>query len=100
MMAFATRYDVSAQVDSSMVAERLPAMWGSDTFTTVVSRISMNVANMTATATIHGLTTRCGAAAAGAAKGDAAADGVLTAGRRGPSRSSSRRPRRCQAGAG
>src|SRR5262249_58609111 len=59
-IAFATRYEVRAQVDSSMVAERLPAMWGSDTFTTVVSRISMNVANMTATATIHGLTTRTG----------------------------------------
>src|SRR5580765_4148893 len=59
MMALATRYDVSAQVDSSTVAERLPAMCGSDTFTTVVSSTSMKVANMTATATIHGLTWRC-----------------------------------------
>ena len=56
MMALATRYDVSAQVDSSTVASRLPAMWGRDTFTTVVSSTSMKVANMTAIATIHGLT--------------------------------------------
>src|SRR5437870_11148047 len=58
MMALATRYDVSAQVDSSMVADRLPAMCGSETFTTVVSSTSMNVANMTAIATIQGLTCR------------------------------------------
>src|SRR5438067_360050 len=32
----------------------LPAMCGSDTLTTVVSRISMTVAHMTAMATIHG----------------------------------------------
>src|SRR6266568_6415517 len=56
-MAFATRYDVSAQVDSSTVAERLPAMCGSDTFTTVVSSTSMKVLSITATAMIHGLTT-------------------------------------------
>src|SRR5581483_12029660 len=56
MIAFATRYDVSAQVASSMLAERLPAMCGSETFTTVVSSTSMKVANMTATATIQGLT--------------------------------------------
>ena len=59
MIAFATRYDVSTQVDSSIVAERLPAMCGSDTLTTVVSSTSMKVANMTAIATIHGLTCRC-----------------------------------------
>src|SRR5437667_10909099 len=58
MMALDTRYDVSAQVDSSMVAERLPAMCGSETCPTVVSSTSMNVANMTATATIQGLTCR------------------------------------------
>src|SRR6187401_2429644 len=58
MMALATRYDVRTQVDSSIVAERLPAMCGSETLTTVVSSTSMNVANMTATATSHGLT--CG----------------------------------------
>src|SRR5438132_3861639 len=63
MMALATRYDVSAQVDSSIVADRLPAMCGSETFTTVVSSTSMNVANMTATATIQGLTCRSDIAA-------------------------------------
>ena len=57
-IALATRYDVSTHVDSSMVAERLPAMCGSDTFTTVVSSTSMKVANMTETAMIHGLTWR------------------------------------------
>ena len=31
-------------------------MWGSDTLTTVVSSTSMKVANITETATIHGLT--------------------------------------------
>src|SRR3954467_12647162 len=61
-MALATRYEVSTQVDSSIVADRLPAMWGSDTLTTVVSRTSMKVANMTAIATIQGLTTLCSAA--------------------------------------
>ena len=55
-IAFATRYDVSTHVDSSIDADRLPAMCGSDTLTTVVSSTSMNVANMTAIATIHGLT--------------------------------------------
>ena len=55
-IALATRYDVSTHVDSSIVAERLPAMCGSDTLTTVVSSTSMNVANMTAIATIQGLT--------------------------------------------
>ena len=56
MIALATRYDVSAHVASSIVAERLPAMCGSDTLTTVVSSTSMKVANITATAMIHGLT--------------------------------------------
>src|SRR4029450_8378343 len=50
---------VSTQVDSSIVAERLPAMCGSDTLTTVVSSTSMNVANMTAIGTIHGLRVGC-----------------------------------------
>ena len=57
-MALATRYEVSAQVASSTLAERLPAICGSETLTTVVSSTSMKVANMTAMATIHGLT--CG----------------------------------------
>src|SRR5437868_15422012 len=55
MIAFATRYDVSAHVASSIDAERLPAMCGSDTFTTVVSSTSMNVANITETAISQGL---------------------------------------------
>ena len=46
---------------SSTVADRLPAMCGSDTFTTVVSSTSMNVPNITATAMIQGLT--CGGVA-------------------------------------
>src|SRR5207245_2086440 len=58
MIAFATRYDVSAQVASSIEAERLPAMCGSDTFTTVVSSTSMNVANITETAMSQGFTWR------------------------------------------
>src|ERR1700748_358763 len=56
MMAFATRYDVRTQVTSSMVAERFPAIWGSDTFTTVVSNTSMKVQNITEMAMIQGLT--------------------------------------------
>src|ERR1035438_5080156 len=60
MMALATRYEVSAQAASSVLTERLPAMCGSDTLTTVVSGTAMRVANMTATATIHGLTWGCG----------------------------------------
>src|SRR5262245_10217251 len=56
MIAFATRYDVSTHVASSMVADRLPAMCGSDTLTTVVSSTSMNVANITEIAMIQGFT--------------------------------------------
>ena len=56
MIAFATRYEVNTHVASSTVAETLPAMCGSDTFTTVVSNTSMNVLSMTAMATIHGFT--------------------------------------------
>ncbi len=59
MIALATRYDVSAHVASSMVADRLPAMCGSDTLTTVVSSTSMKVANITETAMSHGLMCRC-----------------------------------------
>ena len=62
MIAFATRYDVSAHVASSMVADRLPAMCGSDTFTTVVSSTSMKVANITETAISQGLMWRCSGA--------------------------------------
>src|SRR6185369_5075864 len=56
MIALATRYDVSAHAASSVLTERLPAICGSDTFTTVVSSTSMKVAHITATATIHGFT--------------------------------------------
>src|SRR5256885_2022569 len=56
MMAFATRYDVSTHVASSIVADMVAAMCGSDTLTTVVSSTSMKVPNITAMATIHGLT--------------------------------------------
>src|SRR5437016_11131711 len=55
-IALATRYDVSAQVASSTVADMLPAICGRDTLTTVVSRISMIVAHITAMAIIQGLT--------------------------------------------
>src|SRR5271157_853794 len=61
MMALATRYEVSAQAASSTLAERLPAMCGRDTLTTVVSSTSMKVANITAVAMIHGLTWGWGA---------------------------------------
>ncbi len=54
MMALATRYEVSAHVASSIDADRLPAMCGSDTFTTVVSSTSMKVANITETAISQG----------------------------------------------
>src|SRR5579863_7798561 len=55
IMAFATRYDVSVQVASSVVAERFPAMCGSETLTTVVSSTSMKVLDMTAIAISQGL---------------------------------------------
>ena len=59
MMALATRYDVNAQVASSTVADRFPAICGSETFTTVVSSTSMNVANITDSAMSQGLMMRC-----------------------------------------
>ena len=59
MMAFATRYDVSIHVDSSMLADRLPAICGSETLATLVSSTSMKVASMTVMAMIQGLTPRC-----------------------------------------
>src|SRR5215213_1024789 len=45
-----------------MLADRLPAMCGSDTLTTVVSSTSIKVASITETATIHGLIAGCAAA--------------------------------------
>src|SRR2546430_13404126 len=56
MIAFATRYEVSAQVASSGVAPKLPAMCGRETLTTVVSSTSIKVLAITATATSQGLT--------------------------------------------
>src|SRR4051812_33352918 len=56
MIALATRYEVSAQVASSGVADMLPAMCGRETFTTVVSSTSMKVADITAMAISHGFT--------------------------------------------
>src|SRR5947209_16277573 len=56
MIAFATRYEVSAHVASSIDADKLPAMCGNETFTTVVSSTSMKVANITEVAIIQGLT--------------------------------------------
>src|SRR5271167_3207102 len=55
MIAFDTRYDVSTQVDSSALAERLPLMWGSATLAMEVSSTSMNVASVTVTAITQGL---------------------------------------------
>src|SRR5664279_4683733 len=55
-MAFETRYEVTTHVPSSTVAPRFPAKWGMETLTTVVSRISMNVASITAMVTIQGFT--------------------------------------------
>ena len=47
------------QVASSGVAERVPAMCGSETLATVLSRTSMKVASMTETAMSQGLTRGC-----------------------------------------
>src|SRR5579872_406411 len=55
-MALATRYEVSTHVASSMVADRFPAIWGSETLTTVVSSTSMKVQSITEKAMIQGLT--------------------------------------------
>src|SRR5579872_765786 len=55
-IALETRYDVSTQVLSSTLAERLPAMCGSETLATLVSRTSMNVASVTVSAMIQGFT--------------------------------------------
>src|SRR5579859_3202525 len=54
-MAFATRYEVSTQVASSGLAERVPPMCGSETLTTVVSSTSIKVPSITEMAIIHGL---------------------------------------------
>src|ERR1700733_10260481 len=55
-MAFEMRYEVRTQVLSSTVAERLPAMCGSETLAMLVSSTSMNVASITVAAISQGLT--------------------------------------------
>jgi len=57
-------------VPSSLVEARFPAMCGIDTLTTVVSRISMKVANMTEKVTTQGLIARCGQASSGLIRAD------------------------------
>jgi hypothetical protein len=69
-IALATRYAVSTQVLSSTLAERPPAMCGSETFAMLVSRTSMNVASVTVNAIAHGLR---GSRATGGASGRGAA---------------------------
>src|SRR5579862_392774 len=61
-IAFDTRYEVRIQVLSSTLAERLPAMCGSDTLATLVSKTSMNVASITVAAISHGFTSVVGCA--------------------------------------
>jgi hypothetical protein len=48
--------EATTHVPSSTLAARLPAMWGIETLTTVVSNSSMKVASITETVTIQGLT--------------------------------------------
>src|ERR1700728_2551278 len=55
-IAFETRYDVSTHVLSSTPADRFPAMCGRDTFATLVSSTSMNVAAITVMAINQGFT--------------------------------------------
>src|SRR5439155_14094788 len=55
IMALETRYDVSTQVLSSLLAPRLPAMCGSATLAMLVSSTSMNAAIATTMAISQGL---------------------------------------------
>jgi hypothetical protein len=59
-IAFDTRYEVNTHVLSSTPADKFPAICGSDTFATLVSSTSMNVAAITVMAINHGFT--CGTA--------------------------------------
>ena len=54
-MALETRYEVSTQVLSSLLAPRLPAMWGKATLAMLVSSTSMKAAMATTTAMAQGL---------------------------------------------
>ena len=70
---------MSTHVASSGVAERLPAMCGSETFATAVSRTSMKVASITETAMSHGLkrgTHSTGLGTAGGVDGAGSAPGL------------------------
>lgn len=55
---------MSTQVDSSVDADNVPAMCGKATLATEESSTTMNVANMTETATNQGLTEGCHSAGA------------------------------------
>src|ERR1700719_4857032 len=55
MMAFETRYEVRTQVLWSLLAPRLPAMYGRATLAMLVSSTSMKAANATTTAISQGL---------------------------------------------
>ncbi len=52
-IAFETRYEVRTHVTSSRPALKLPWMWLRETFTTVMSMISMKVGTMTVRVTNH-----------------------------------------------
>ena len=54
--AVEARYDVRTQVDSSIDADRLPAMCGRETLTTAVSRNTIRELNITAIAMTHRFT--------------------------------------------
>src|SRR5580704_2442431 len=55
MIAFETRYEVSTHVLWSLLAPRLPAIYGRATLAMLVSRTSINAASATTTAISHGL---------------------------------------------
>ena len=54
-MALETRYEVSTQVLSSLLAPKSPARCGKATLAMLVSRTSMNAASATTTAISQGL---------------------------------------------
>src|SRR5580692_6407899 len=55
MIPLETRYEVSTQVASSLLADRLPAICGSATLAMLESSASMKVAMVTVNAIGHGL---------------------------------------------
>src|SRR5580704_11709591 len=76
-IAFEIRYEVRTQVLSSTLAERLPAMCGSETLAILVSSTSMKVASITVAAISQGLT--AGVHGTGVAVGALDASGSATA---------------------